>query len=102
MNKEKSIKSSREFFGDIDEHVKLMDNELYAKHTNKFEVGTKLWIEVNVVESDMSSYLFKWLYSKSENGDAHIPFGCKLEKIHFSQPDVEEIKRKLIEFAESL
>jgi len=97
-----AVVSSRTFFDDIDRHFECMKNEDYVKASHKFEKGRKLWLEVEVEESEMTTWLFKWLYGKDKDGNNNIPFGCKLETIHFKIPTGDEIKRKLIELAESI
>lgn len=97
-----AINSSRTFFDDIDKHFECMKNENYAKLIHKFEKGRKLWLEVEVEEADMTSWLIKWIHGKDKEGNAIIPFGCKLDTIYLKMPANDEIKRKLIELVESI
>ena len=95
--------SSRTFFDDIDRHFECYNqSEDYRKATHKFERGRRLYLEIEVDDPEMTTWLFKWLYNKDGNGNRLIPFGCKLETIHFDNPTNEDLKRKLIELAESL
>ena len=108
-NEEKNIElteaaiSCKNFFSDIDEHFQLLEeNEQYRKSIHTFEKGRKLYLEVEVEDSKMSNWLFKWLLGGDENDKNWLPFGCRLETIHFDYPNKEDLKRKLNEFVDSL
>lgn len=95
--------SSRTFFDDIDRHFECYNqSEDYRKATHTLEKGRKLFLEIEVDEPEMTTWLFKWLYNRDNEGNRLIPFGCRLETIHFDNPTNEDLKRKLIELAESL
>lgn len=64
-------------------------------------VGQKLHLEVEVVDSDMTPMLLRWLLGASKDGERIELFGCKLDKINFNNPR-DETRKKLIEFAKSL
>lgn len=99
----KSIKDSKELFNNIDRHFECFDeSEDYRNATHKLEKGRKLYLEVEVEESEMTHWLFKWLYSSDENEKSLIPFGCKLNTIHFGDMMEEQFKQKLIDLANSL
>lgn len=94
--------SSRTFFDDIERHFELINEPDYALATQKFDIGKKLYLEVEVQDSEMTMWLFKWLYGKGKDKKQHTPFGCKLETIHFSNPSNAELKQKLLELADTL
>ena len=94
--------SSRTFFDDIERHFELMNEPDYALASHKFEVGKKLYLEVEVQDSEMTMWLFKWLYGKGKDEKQHTPFGCKLETIHFNNPSNAELKQKLLQLADTL
>ena len=95
--------SSKKFFDDVDIHFKMYaENKDYRDRTHHFEKGKKLYLEVEVVDQDMTFSLLKWLYGTDENKSKHIPFGLKLNVINFNNPTNEEIKRKLLEIIETL
>ena len=77
-----SKQSSKDFFNDVDKHIELMQNEDYRDATPNYKNGRKLYLEVIVEDGEMSHYLHKWLYGKDQR-----PFGCKLEVIHFNNPN---------------
>jgi hypothetical protein len=92
-----SKQSSKDFFNDVDKHIELMQNEDYRDATPNYKNGRKLYLEVIVEDGEMSYYLHKWLYGKDQR-----PFGCKLEVIHFNNPNNGELKQRLLEIAETL
>ena len=93
--------SSRTFFDDIERHFELINNEDYARASQKFEKGKKLYLEIEVEDTEMTNWLFKWLYGNNE-GKNHTPFGCKLQTIHFSNPSNSELKQKLLQLADTV
>lgn len=94
--------SSRTFFDDIERHFELMNVPGYELASQKFDIGKKLYLEVEVQDSEMTMWLFKWLYGKVKDKKQHTPFGCKLETIHFSNPSNAELKQKLLQLADTL
>ena len=98
----KSVKDSKQFFSSIDRHFECMENEDYRSRTDKYDNGRKLYLEVEVVGSEMTPWLHQWLYCVDENKENLIPFGLKLEKIWFNVPAMDIFRNKLIEFANTL
>lgn len=93
----KTQKEVNEFFN-LENHTKLMDsNANYRAVVNdqSFEEGRILFLEVKVVNKEMSHFLFNWLYGKRRDGEDNTPFGCKLETIHFSAPGSTILKDKI-------
>lgn len=98
--------SSKTFFNDIERHMELVanpENKDYHDSLQTFAVGKKLFLEVEVVDSQMSYWLYKWLYSTNvTTKEPKSVFGCELKTIHFEQPGKDDLKRKLIEMIEQL
>lgn len=94
--------SSRTFFDDIERHFELINEPNYALATQKFDIGKKLYLEVEVQDSEMTMWLFKWLYGKGKDGKQQTPFGCKLQAIHSGNSSNSELKQKLLELVDTL
>lgn len=92
-----SKQSSKDFFSDVDKHIKKLQDEYYKNHLANYTSGRKLYLEITVEDGEMSQYLHKWLYGKDQR-----PFGCKLECIHFNNPTNPELKQKLLDIIGTL
>lgn len=100
----KAIEDSINFFEGVSEAgvkeslenlSKINQEDLDNMSMIYFTRGKKLWLEVTVEDSYMSSLLFKWLHNQSR---PHL-MGCSLDSIHFSMPSefTEEEKRAIRE-----
>jgi len=99
----RSAISSKKFFDGIDKHFALAESsEDYRNAIQTFPVGKKLYLEVSVEDSEMTDYLFRWMYGREDDGGNRTPFGCRLDVIHFGFPKNEELKAKLLEIIDSL
>lgn len=89
-DREKSIIDSENFFSEIRKHLENSD----SPDVNRFHVGTKLTLDIEVRDSFVAGYLLKWLYG---NGSARfLPFGCELTKIGFGDSENNDHKLKRI------
>jgi len=89
----------KDFF-DIEKHIALFKEREHYREIiaeQSYDVGRKIWLELEVVDKEMSHFLFKWMYGKFED-IYNIPFGCKLHVISWVPPGGEVLKNKLIEF----
>lgn len=101
----KSVVDSINLFklDNIENHLKLLKTDsTYASHHPKFSKGQKLFLEIEVIDPDMASWLFDWMYRKDSNKEKIIPFGCEMQSIHFNTPGIDEFKQKLNEFLNEL
>ena len=91
---------SCETFFNIKKHKLIYDSNPNYKSVideQSYAVGRKLYLEVTVVDGQMSTYLNRWLYGNTVP-DKHIPFGCELNTIHFNIPGSDDLKKKLLDF----
>lgn len=104
MEPTKAITDSKTFFNDIDRHFEKMEDEDFKENIKQLTIskGRKIWLEVDVEDDSLTHYLFRWLYSKDEHDKHLIPFGCRLQSIHFVAPATPEIKQKLTDLLNSL
>ena len=94
--------SRRTFFHDIERHFELINEPNHALATQKFDIGKKLYLEVEVQDSEMTMWVFRWLYAKGKHEKQNTPLACKLETIQFSNPSNAELKQKLLQLADTL
>lgn len=99
-------KEHRKFF-DISEQKRadiINENSsdyVKSKETVTFPKGKKLYLEVEVEDSSLTPWLFKWLYGKNEYGENYKIFGCTIKTIHFNTPGVQELKQRLLNFIDN-
>jgi hypothetical protein len=90
---------------DVVKHNEKMNDKSYAEYFNvtSFEEGKTLYLTVVVKDRVQSQNLFKWIYSKDENGAPMQVAGCELHQISWApQMSKDEWKRKMIELIDSV
>lgn len=96
--------SCKEFFDINKAHTLCETNPNWRKiqEEQSYNVGRKLWLEIEIVDKAMSNYLLRWMYGRDKNHNIYIPFGAKLNTISFVIPGAEQMKKQLIDFINTL
>ena len=82
-----------EFFKE--EHIDRIVDSYTKNNVNGFSFGHKLYLEVEVQDSNTSNLLFGWMYE-----DCRL-FGCNLNKIWVAKPThpvIETLKQLIKEY----
>jgi len=96
--------SCKEFFDINLAHTLCETNPNWRKiqEEQSYDVGRKLWLEIEIVDKAMSNYLLRWMYGQDKNHKLYTPFGAKLNTISFVIPGGEQMKKQLTDFINTL
>lgn len=92
-------------FGDIEKHRELLNTPNYVEclESQTFIKGKKLIIEVEVVDSYMSSMIMAQMYGRSSDGTSgKILMGMKITSLHYSGANMFSMsnqEREILEMA---
>lgn len=84
----------------FDKSEKDPEYKKFIEERLTYNVGRKLFLEVEVTDKMLSSFLFNWMYTKDQSMNNMEYFGCKLHAIYNDNPK-NNLKEKILELLNS-